>query len=141
MAKPIRINQEKCIGCESCALACSIFKTGNVRPKASGVVLYIDQFINKEIPVICRQCKHPKCVGACPTDSLKQNIDGVVLLDEHKCTGCWACVEACPFKAMHMDIIRKVVVKCDLCYGYEAGPRCVCICPVQALTYPIEVLE
>ena len=139
MAKPITISEKKCIGCESCALACSMFKTGNVRTKAAGVVVYINQFHKVEKPVICRQCKLPKCMEACPTGSLNQNIDGVVLLDENKCTGCWACVEACPFQAMHKDTIRKVAVKCDLCYGHEAGPRCVSICPVQALTYPSKI--
>ncbi|MDA8211546.1 MAG: 4Fe-4S dicluster domain-containing protein [Clostridia bacterium] len=137
MAKPIRVIAEKCIGCESCALACSMFKTGTIRPKAAGVVVHIDQFNKVEKPVLCRQCKQPKCVEACLTGSLYQDADGVVLSDKNKCTGCWACVEACPFDAVHRDTIRNIAVKCDLCYGHEAGPRCVTICPVQALTLPV----
>ena len=138
MAKPIKITAEKCIGCKSCAIACSMFKTGTVRPNAAGVVVHIDQFKKEEKPVICRQCKHPKCVPACPTSSLSLDSNGVVLVNEDKCIGCWDCIEACPFNALHRDTIRNVIVKCDLCYGHESGPRCVSICPVQSLTYSSE---
>lgn len=137
MARPIKVSAEKCIGCKSCALVCSLFKTGAIRPKAAGVVVHIDQFKKEEKPVLCRQCKKPKCVEACPTGSLIQDTGGVVLLDKNRCTGCWACVAACPFDAMHSDTIGKVVVKCDLCHGHQDGPRCVDICPVQALTLPV----
>ncbi len=138
MAKPIKVNVEKCIGCKSCSLVCSLTKTGSIRPKAAGVVVHIDQFKKEEKPILCRQCKKPKCVEVCPTGSLTQTEDGVVILDKSKCTGCWACVDACPFGAMHRDPIDKAAVKCDLCYGSSDGPRCVSICPVQALTLPGE---
>lgn len=137
MAKPIKITAEKCIGCKSCALTCSTFKSGTVRPNAAGVVVYIDQFNKEEKPILCRQCKNPKCLEACLKSGLSLDANGVVLVNEDKCTGCWDCVDACPFNALHKDPIRKIVVKCDLCNGHEDGPRCVTICPVQALTYPI----
>lgn len=137
MAKPIKLVADKCVGCQSCAMVCSIFKAGVIRPKAAGIVVHIDQMKKEEKPIFCQQCKQPKCIEACPTGSLKQDASGVVLVDETKCTGCWSCVDACPFKAMHRDLIRQVAVKCDLCYGQEAGPRCVTICPVQALTLPV----
>ncbi|MDA8236129.1 MAG: 4Fe-4S binding protein [Clostridia bacterium] len=138
MAKPIKITAEKCIGCKSCALACSTFKTGTVRPNASGVVVHIDQFKKEEKPIICRQCKQPKCVPACSNGCLTLDSNGVVLVNEAKCTGCWDCIEVCPFNALHRDTIRNVVVKCDLCYNHQSGPRCVSICPVQSLTYSKE---
>lgn len=141
MAKPIGVIPEKCIGCESCAIACSLFKSGTIRPKAAGVVVHIDQFNREEKPVLCRQCKKPKCVEACPTGSLTQDANGVVLLNESTCNGCWECVIACPFSAMHRDTIRNVAVKCDLCKGQETGPRCVSICPVQALILPGDLVQ
>lgn len=110
-----------------------MFKTGTLRPKVAGVVVHIDQFSKEEKPFLCRQCKYPKCMEACPAGSLNRDTNGVVLVDENRCTGCWACVVACPFGAVHRDTIRNLAVKCDLCYGQEADPRCVSICPVQAL--------
>lgn len=136
MTKAINVTVEKCIGCKSCALVCSLFKSGSLRPNSGGVVVQINQLNKEEKPVICRQCKHPKCVGACPSGSLTVDSSGVVLVSNDKCTGCWACLQACPFNAIHKDTVRNIAVKCDLCYGYDHGPRCVSICPVQTLTYP-----
>jgi len=141
MVKPIRVSTERCNGCKSCALVCSLFKTGTIRPKAAGVVIRLNQFKKEETPVLCRQCKNPKCVEACPTGSLIQETGGVVLVDKNKCTGCWACVDACPFDAMNTDPIENTVVKCDLCHGHQDGPRCVSICPVQALTLPVSSVK
>ena len=51
------------------------------------------------------------------------------------------CVKACPFSDEKNPLIRRVrigkkqvIVKCDLCHGFEDGPLCIKICPKQAVS-------
>ena len=46
-------------------------------------------------------------------------------LNEEKCIGCLACVDACPFGAIQINPDGDVL-KCDLCGG---DPVCVKYCP------------
>ncbi|HIC89255.1 MAG TPA: 4Fe-4S dicluster domain-containing protein, partial [Anaerolineae bacterium] len=51
-----------------------------------------------------------------------------------RCTGCRACIEACPFHAMFWNPISQQVIKCELCHG---DPQCVQACPTGALAIQI----
>jgi carbon-monoxide dehydrogenase iron sulfur subunit len=55
-----------------------------------------------------------------------------VVIDEGKCTGCWSCIEACPFDAIFKDEVNNVPIRCDLCMDLEV-PACVSSCHTQAL--------
>ncbi len=50
---------------------------------------------------------------------------GAVVISESKCIRCLACVEACPFGAIHIGPDREIL-KCDLCGG---EPVCAKYCP------------
>jgi ferredoxin len=50
-------------------------------------------------------------------------------VDAKKCTGCGACVEACPVEAIAMD--EKAKVNPETCVDCGA---CVDECPVQAIS-------
>ncbi|MBM4147946.1 MAG: 4Fe-4S dicluster domain-containing protein [Lentisphaerae bacterium] len=50
-------------------------------------------------------------------------------VDKGKCTGCGACVEACPVEAITMD--EKAIVDADKCVDCGA---CVDACPVEAIS-------
>ncbi len=41
------------------------------------------------------------CVEACPVDAIKMEGE-VALVDPEECTGCEACVEECPVEAISM---------------------------------------
>ena len=88
-------------------------------------------------PMVCRNCEKPKCVEACPQGALVLNTGSEeVLLIESKCDGCAECVKACPFRAIWVDPLRNVAIKCDLCKG---NPRCVRFCSFGAIRSPFEV--
>jgi Fe-S-cluster-containing dehydrogenase component len=52
-----------------------------------------------------------------------------VLIDREACTGCGACLEACPFQAIRLDADERAF-KCDFCGG---RPVCVPECATFAL--------
>jgi Fe-S-cluster-containing hydrogenase component 2 len=81
-------------------------------------------------PVVCRQCRRPPCLTACPVDAIRKDPDGLVRIDEERCIGCEACVAECPF-GMVMALPDRVV-KCELCGG---DPQCVRYCATGAIEY------
>jgi molybdopterin-containing oxidoreductase family iron-sulfur binding subunit len=38
-------------------------------------------------------------VDVCPTNASFRRVDGIVLVDRHRCIGCRYCMVACPYKA------------------------------------------
>jgi Fe-S-cluster-containing dehydrogenase component len=77
------------------------------------------------------QCEVPYCASVCPSKAISKNPEtGVVKVSKKKCTGCKACLTACPFGAM--GFVENVAIKCDLCGGH---PSCVEFCQAKALTY------
>ncbi len=81
---------------------------------------------------VCRHCDDPPCAEACPEEAFTKRKDGIVILDYEKCTGCWSCIDACPFDAIYKDEERNVPIRCDLCMDIEV-PACVSSCHTQAL--------
>jgi carbon-monoxide dehydrogenase iron sulfur subunit len=55
-----------------------------------------------------------------------------VTIDDERCTGCFACIDACPFGAVLTRDSKAV--KCDLCEG-AAELSCVLACKCGALVY------
>lgn len=97
------IEQKRCIGCNSCVLACKAehFLPPDIlwcRVLISETGKY--PAVNKLIYSIrCNQCQEPKCVEVCPTGATQQREDGIVWIDENECVGCRYCMVACPYQA------------------------------------------
>jgi len=86
----------------------------------------------------CMHCANPPCIPACPTNAIIKRADGIVLIDPDLCTGCMACIEACPFEAPQFNPEKNTVEMCTLCvHRIEKGlkPACVQHCPPGALQF------
>lgn len=131
----------KCVGCQACVLACM---TENNVP--DGYCRdWIVQEITGEFPDLtaqirserCHHCSNPPCVTVCPTGASFQGDGGTVLVTHDKCTGCKACIAACPYDAryVHPD---GYVDKCTFCHHrVQRGldPACVTVCPTESLAF------
>ena len=152
------VDVEKCQGCISCMLACSLVHEGAQNPSLSRIQILQNSFgkFPDDLTIEqCRQCQEPACVKACPEDALTANAEfgHVRMVDKEKCTGCGRCFKACPHTPARLTVMedetfnRKLkCLKCDLCantpnhwdekgggpYGKQA---CVEVCPVGAIAF------
>ena len=156
------VDIEKCQGCVSCMLACSLVHEGVESQSLSRIQIIqnsFEAFPNDVTIAQCRQCVEPACVEACPADALKADaaFGNARIVDRNKCIGCGECVEACPYTPSRSILAsdedfdgEDKARKCDLCantpfHWDEAGggPKgkqaCVEICPVGAIRFTTEI--
>ncbi len=138
MPKQLKVVSEKCIGCKSCELACSLTNEGQMNPSQSriAVISFIEgkYLLPAHLPFTCKQCRDAPCLNSCPVDaiSMKKGETKTVAVDRDRCIGCGKCVQACPFGAMLFDREKKKAFKCELCGG---EPACASICPTGAILF------
>ena len=130
-----------CVACKACVLAC---KAENRVPDGyardwlwEGVWGEYPNLSAENRTERCNHCTNTPCVRACPTGASHVNEGGAVLVDHDKCTGCKACIAACPYSARyeHPDGYAD---KCTFClHRVQRGeqPACVSVCPTYTLTF------
>ncbi len=128
------VDADKCTGCGSCVLACSLAKEGSFSLSLSRIRIFRNEEVAEFVPKVCVQCQDAPCIAACPVDALSRNADtGAINLDRDACIGCRQCVAACPYGGVQFDPIRNIPLICDLCGG---SPACVEACQLpQAIRY------
>lgn len=103
------IDQKRCIGCWTCAMAC---KSANGLPDGIWWNRVLTDggkefetlggsFPNASIQfttLSCQHCENPACVKVCPVGAtFKDPETGIVRQDYDKCIGCRMCMAACPY--------------------------------------------
>ena len=156
------VDAQKCQGCASCMLACSLVHEGVESQSLSRIQIIqssFDGFPDDLTISQCRQCVDPACVDVCPEGALTADAEfgKVRKVDRTKCVGCGQCVEACPYTPSRSVLVtderfdgEDKANKCDLCadtpYHWDdvgGGPNgkqaCVAVCPVDAIRFTKEI--
>lgn len=135
------IDLKTCMGCASCVVACKVENRVDEEYSRCRVVeRTTGEFPNLTLNLYserCNQCAEAPCVSNCPTGASHYGDGGIVLVKESLCTGCKACIAACPYNARFINE-RGVAEKCTFCVervrqGQE--PACVSTCPSNAMIF------
>jgi Flp pilus assembly CpaF family ATPase/Fe-S-cluster-containing hydrogenase component 2 len=114
------LDREKCDGCGECARAC---------PRLKGAKYQIEE-IEK---ITGCGCEEKSCFYSCPRGAVFEAAEGILGIDDGKCSGCGDCAAVCPKKAILR--IGKKAIKCDLCLG---KPKCIDACKHGALVLELD---
>jgi anaerobic dimethyl sulfoxide reductase subunit B (iron-sulfur subunit) len=147
-------NQDRCIGCNGCVIACKDWNQVNPGPaswrnltvKESGVFPTLGVF---NLVMACNHCENPVCAAVCPVGAIvKREEDGIVLVDRNRCQLFRTCVARCPFGAPQFGddsnepvrdpkwAVDHPMQKCTFCadrWAIGKKPSCVESCPQRAL--------
>ena len=159
------ISLKRCVGCNSCSIACK-------HENGTGPGVFWRRVVITEsgtyptsamhaLPLLCNHCEDAPCAKVCPVGATKIEDNGVVSIDSKKCIGCRYCMTACPYNVRHFVRTNKkgyygdkgltpyeeavypdhkvgTVEKCTFCTKrVENGgiPACVLTCPAKALFF------
>ena len=134
------LDQDRCIGCHACTVACKeenhvplgVFRTW-VKHIEKGQFPHTSRHFGI---MRCNHCDAAPCIEICPTRALYRRPDGIVDFDSDRCIGCKGCMQACPYDALYIDPDTNTAAKCNFCaHRIEANlqPACVIVCPTQAI--------
>jgi Fe-S-cluster-containing dehydrogenase component len=135
------MDTSRCVGCHACVFAC---QGENALPD-HGFRDWIEVETRGKFPHLtqqirshrCNHCETAPCVTACPTGASHVSDGGTVLVTRHKCTGCKACMAACPYDARYVHP-EGYVDKCTFClHRTKEGkdPACVSVCPTHCMYF------
>ena len=130
--KQIYFVPNRCIGCEECVVACE--KAHGWESRA--FVEIVDGYF--PIPMRCNHCEDAPCKAACPTEAIRRNEFGAVVVNEDRCIGCGTCATVCPFGVPQVSAKTGKIIKCDMCtdkLAQDEDPVCVSSCPKEALKF------
>ncbi len=91
------IDQEKCVGCGHCTMACRA--RNDVPPSMAWTRITKDEATGNFLPIPCMHCEDAPCVHVCPVGATYHRADGIIMMDYDRCIGCRYCEMACPYTA------------------------------------------
>ena len=154
--KAFVIDVGRCNGCFGCQFVCKDEHVGNdwapiakPQPDAGQFWMRVDEHICGTVPKVrmhyipspCMHCDNAGCMAACKVDgAIYKREDGMVVIDTDVCTGCRACVDACPYGSIYFNDDLNLAQKCTGCAHLLddeewSFPRCVDSCPTKAITF------
>ena len=152
--KVIAFDAAKCNGCYSCQLACKDEHAGNdfspiaaPQPDIGQFWIKVNDYVRGSapkvqvhyIPTMCNHCEKCPLLDMAKDGDVYRREDGFIIIDSEKAKGRKELAEACPYGAVYWNPELELAQKCTGCAhlldnGY-AKPRCVEICPTEALTF------
>ena len=134
------IDQDTCIGCHACTVACKAEHDVPLGVNRTWVK-YIEKGsfpdVRRFYSVLrCNHCDDAPCITICPTTALFRRDNGIVDFDDSVCIGCKSCMNACPYDAIYLNPETSTAHKCNFCaHRVENGlePSCVIVCPTQSI--------
>lgn len=147
------IDAEACTACALCVIACKDEHAGHAyapwtQPQPETGHFWIDLKSRERgrlprvrigtLPLMCQHCANAACMKVCPEDAIARRPDGLVWIDQVRCTGCGLCQQACPYDVIYMNAELGVAQKCTGCaHRVDEGelPRCVEVCPHDAIRF------
>lgn len=144
------VNSDACSGCKTCQVACKdkndllagtswrrVYEVtaGGWQKKGDA---WATTTVAYNLSVACHHCYEPPCARGCSTDAIYKRDDGIVVIDQSRCTKCNKCAADCPYEAIRASGSGAQVSKCDFCADDLArglAPACVAACPNRALDY------
>jgi len=155
-----------CIGCKACEVACkqwnqlpedglnftamSYDNTGALGASTWRHVAFIERpaalpsqdtfadFSWLMMSDVCKHCKRPGCLEACPTGAIVRTEFDTVFVQPDVCNGCGYCVTACPFGVIDRREDDGLAWKCTLCYDRlkdDMTPACAKACPTESIVF------
>ena len=143
------VNSDACSGCKTCQVACKdknnlpagvhwrrVFEVcaGSWRKQESAWVSTLSVY---NLSVSCHHCIEPACMDTCSPGAIWKQENGIVLIDESRCTRCRQCIAVCPYGAISSDPVLTIS-KCNFCLdeiSRQEPPSCVAACPNRALDF------
>ncbi len=152
--KVLLIDVNACVGCHNCFIACkdefvdhAWLPYSEAQPDMGPSWVMVQEIERGQfpkvktcyIPQLCMQCENPPCGRAAQQGAVYQRDDGIVIIDPQKSKGQKHLVKACPFGNIYWNEKLDIPQKCTFCIHLLAQgwkePRCVEVCPTQALRF------
>jgi len=152
--KALVIDITKCNGCYNCQIACKDEHVANdwtpyakPQPDTGQFWTKVTDIVRGTVPKvkvaymhdICQHCDEAPCIPACQQNAIYKRDDGIVIIDPEKCAGSRNCIDACPYDVIYFNWDLNISQKCTMCaHLLDRGwkePRCVEVCPTEALKF------
>jgi carbon-monoxide dehydrogenase iron sulfur subunit len=130
--KRILVNVDRCSGCRLCEMICSFSHENAFGSSISRITVKKEDIFGFDLPIVCCHCDQCSAMGNCPSKALERKADGLIFVNEKKCTGCGKCLKTCIMGAIRLHPRSHIPLICDRCNG---KPQCVEKCPTKALAY------
>ena len=128
------IDLRRCVGCQTCSIAC---KMSNNLPKdmlwlkvkdEAGTTLDVatgtyPNVAMRYTPINCMHCSNAPCAAVCPTKATYRDENGIVVQNNDLCVGCGACIAACPYEGVRTMNVGEPEFYLDFDLGHATAPR------------------